>query len=164
MSAALDWKHRPEVRVGISDLGLSRDPNGTVVTHALGSCIGVFIYDPVVKVGGCLHYMLPVAKGRQGNPAQFADTGVPLLFEKAYALGATKSNLVVKVCGGAEMNADSDMFKIGKRNFTVLRKLFYRAGVVMAATDVGGHESRTGRLYLDTGKLIVTKGGKEWEL
>lgn len=161
MSAALSWRQRPEHRVGISDLAVTDDPDATVVTHALGSCIGVFLYDPVAVVGGCLHYMLPLAKGRRDNPAQFADTGVPLLFARAYALGATKRNLIVRVCGGAEMNADNDLFKIGKRNFTVLRKMFYQNGVVMAATDVGGGQSRTGRLWMSDGRLVVTRGGRE---
>lgn len=161
MSRARAWRKHPEHRVGISDLVVTRDANATIVTHALGSCIGVFIYDPVAVVGGCLHYMLPLSKGKAANPAQFADTGVPLLFSRAYRLGATKQNIIVKVCGGAEMNADKDMFRIGKRNFTVLRKIFYQNSVVMAATDVGGKTSRTGRLWMSDGALVVTKNGSD---
>ncbi|MBW2066957.1 MAG: chemotaxis protein CheX [Deltaproteobacteria bacterium] len=78
--------------VGVGDMKLSDDPQTVLVTHSLGSCIGLAIYDPLVRVGGLLHYMLPEssldrAKARE-NPYMFGDTGIPLLFKGAYDLGA----------------------------------------------------------------------------
>ncbi|MGZ3387730.1 MAG: chemotaxis protein CheD, partial [Isosphaeraceae bacterium] len=45
--------------VGISDLKVSNNPADSMITYALGSCIAVAVYDPVAKVGGLLHFMLP---------------------------------------------------------------------------------------------------------
>lgn len=93
--------------VGIGDCKVSDDPQAELVTYALGSCVGVMIHDPVTNVGGLLHFMLPESgidreKG-QRSPFKFADTGIPLLFQSAYAKGAEKSRLVVAVAGGAQM-------------------------------------------------------------
>ena len=80
--------------VGISDIKVSNNVNDVIVTYALGSCIGVVVYDPMAKVGGMLHYMLPDSTLDQNkaknNPAMFADTGIPLLFKTCYKLGAEK--------------------------------------------------------------------------
>lgn len=81
--------------VGIADARVSRDPDTVLVTYALGSCIAIAIHDPVVQVGGLLHFMLPESKGFAGDasstPFKFADTGIPMLFHEAYRLGAEKS-------------------------------------------------------------------------
>ncbi len=89
--------------VGVADMKVSRQPEEVLVTHALGSCLGVAVYDPVARVGGILHFMLPdssldPAKG-QSHPHMFADTGLPQLFRECYRLGAQKSRLRVKVAG-----------------------------------------------------------------
>ena len=116
---------------GIADMALTNDPDGTLVTFALGSCIGVTIFDPVAKVGGMLHLMLPQAscnpEKAQKLPCMFADTGVPLLFKKAYELGATKERMVVCAAGGAEILADESNFKIGTRNRTIAGMILQQA-------------------------------------
>ncbi len=156
------------ITVDIADLKVSNDPNATIVTYALGSCIAVIIFDPVVRAGGMIHYMLPLAstspEKAQKNPAMFADTGIPTLFKAAYELGCTKENLIVKVAGGGALYDDKGMFNIGKRNYTVLRKILWKNGVIISAEDVGGKKSRTARLYLNTGKVTVKSKGQELEL
>ena len=83
-----------ELIVGISDLKVSNNPGDVLVTYALGSCIGVAVYDPKARVGGLLHFMLPDssldANKAKATPAMFADTGIPLLFKSCYAIGAEK--------------------------------------------------------------------------
>lgn len=96
---------RPVI-VGIADCQISADPESVLVTYALGSCIAVAIYDPAARVAGMLHFMLPESgidpgKARE-RPFMFADTGVPLLFRRAYELGADKKRMVVRVAGGAQ--------------------------------------------------------------
>ena len=95
-----------KIVVGVADLAVTGDPSTTLVTYALGSCIGVTLYDPIAKVAGMLHFMLPNSKinGEKAGttPAMFADTGVPALFKQAYELGAVKSNLIVRATGGAD--------------------------------------------------------------
>jgi len=149
--------------VGVSDLAVSDDADATLITYALGSCIGVTVFDPTTRIGGMLHFMLPSSKGSpdkaRANPAMFADTGVPLLFKACYELGAKKSSLVVCAAGGAEILADDGHFKIGTRNRTILRKLFWKNSVLLAADDTGGTGSRTLSLHLDTGRIEIRSKG-----
>ena len=149
--------------VGVADLAVLRGPGVEIITHALGSCIGVTIFDPVTKVGGLLHFMLPDStineEKANGNPAMFADTGIPILFKKAYELGAKKENLIVCAAGGAEVLSDGGHFKIGSRNRTVLRKIFWKNNVLLSADDTGGNNSRTLHLSLTDGTVTVRNKG-----
>jgi chemotaxis protein CheD len=157
------------VVVGVSDCRISQDPEASLITYALGSCIAVAIHDPVARVGGLLHLMLPdstldAAKAAE-KPYMFADTGVPLLFRQAYAAGAVKSRLVVRIAGGAQVINDNGVFNIGKRNHLAVRKLLWRAGVLVASESVGGTESRTVRLEVGSGRFWLREAGaKEIEL
>jgi len=154
--------------IGISDCMVSNDTNAVLATHALGSCIGVVIYDPLARVGGLLHYMLPdsSADSRKGdgNPFMYADTGIPMLFHAAYAKGALKSRLIVTVLGGAQVISASDTFNIGKRNHLAMRKIMSKAGVMVHAEDVGGTAPRTVRLEVGTGRVLVSCGREQREI
>jgi len=156
------------ITVDISDFKVTSDPEATLVTYALGSCIAVMVHDPVRVAGGMIHYMLPLSETAPAKaaarPAMFGDTGVPLLFQSLYALGCDKRNLVVKVAGGGSLYDDKGLFSIGKRNYTVLRKLFWKAGVIIAAEDVGGAKSRTARLQIGSGRCTIASQGEEAEL
>ncbi len=153
------------VVVDIAGLAVSKDPTATLITYSLGSCIGVAIYDPVAKVGGMLHYMLPESQlapeKAQSNPAMFCDTGVPRLFRAAYELGAVKARLVVKVAGGSQLLDDNGTFNIGKRNYLALRKLFWKNGVMIQAEHVGGSLSRTLKLEVGTGLVTLKLRNQE---
>jgi chemotaxis protein CheD len=142
----------------------------SLITYALGSCLGITIHDPVAKVGGLLHVMLPLstidpAKAHE-NPYVYVDTGVPRLFMECYKIGAKKERLVVKVAGGACANGnnDDDYFQIGKRNFVMLRKLLWRNNVLLKSHDVGGSISRTMTLDIDTGLVLIKSQGHEVSL
>jgi len=152
-----------KIIVGIADMQMSKDPRSTLITYSLGSCIGVALYDPVAKVGGLLHYMLPDsqidAEKAKKNPWMFADTGIPLLFREAYKLGGEKQRMVVKVAGGAQIMDESGYFNIGKRNYMVLRKILWKNNVLIAAESVGGSVNRTLTLELSTGKVWVKTSG-----
>ncbi|NLX24300.1 MAG: chemotaxis protein CheD [Phycisphaerae bacterium] len=154
--------------IDIADLAVTNEPQATLVTHSLGSCIGITIWDPETHVGGMLHYMLPSSvispeKGK-AKPAMFADTGIPALFRAAYELGAVKKRMVVKVAGGSSLLDDKGTFNIGKRNYIALRKIFWKNGVLIESEDVGGAVSRTLRLNVGTGKVTVKRRDGEVEL
>jgi chemotaxis protein CheD len=161
--------------VGIADCQVSRDPASVIITHALGSCIAVSIYDPMTRVGGLLHFMLPESsldrEKAQKRPFMFADTGIPALFHAAYAAGAEKKRLIVRVIGGAQVLDSQGVFNIGKRNYLACKKILWSAGVLIDAEEVGGSASRTVRLDLANGKVhwrgsadldqeLVPKGAK----
>lgn len=154
-----------KIIVGMADMRITDDPNATLITYSLGSCIGVSIYDPVAKIGGLLHYMLPEAsldseKARQ-RPFMFADSGIPMLFKKSYELGAKKQRLQVKVAGGSQILDDNGYFNIGKRNYAALRKLFWKNNVMIDGEDVGGSVNRTMSLNMTDGKVLLKISGKE---
>jgi len=156
------------VVVDIADIKVSEDPEVQIITYALGSCIAVIVYDPTRRVGGMIHFMLPHSKvspdkARQ-KPAMFADLGVPMLFQEMYARGCQKKDLVVKVAGGAALYDDKGTFDIGKRNYTIMRKMFWKNNVIIAAEDVGGKKSRTVRLFVGTGRVTVRGNGEEADL
>ena len=140
----------------------------TLVTHALGSCLGLMIYDPVAGVGGLLHAMLPLSKINpekgQKNPYMFVDTGVPALFQQVYALGGEKKRLIVKAAGCGNPLGKNEMFKIGERNFTVLKKLLWKNNVLLKAQDVGGTVSRTVHFEMAGGQTLITSNGQKKEL
>jgi len=154
--------------VDIADSVVSADPNDTIITYSLGSCIGVTLWDPEVRVGGMIHYMLPESslspEKAKLKPAMFADTGIPALFRAAFDLGAVKKRLIVKVAGGSQLLDDNGTFNIGKRNFIMLRKLFWKNNVLIDADHVGGSISRTIRLNVGTGKVTLKTRDGEIEL
>jgi chemotaxis protein CheD len=138
-----------------------------LITYALGSCLGIAIYDPISNVGGLLHVMLPLstidlAKAAD-NPFMFVDTGVPRLFLDCYKAGARKERLMVKAAGGAcaNGNGDGDYFQIGKRNFVMLRKLLWKNGILLESHDVGGSASRTMSLEIGSGSVLIKSQGSE---
>jgi chemotaxis protein CheD len=148
-----------ELIVGISDLKVSKNQEDVLITYALGSCIGISVYDPKAKVGGLLHFMLPDstldANKAKAMPAMFADTGITLLFKSCYAIGAEKKRMIVKVAGGASILDDTNYFRIGQKNITAMRKIFWRNNVLIDSEDTGDHFNRTVKLELSNGRCIL---------
>lgn len=149
--------------VGVSDLRVSSNSHEIIITYALGSCLGIAMYDPAEMVGGLLHVMLPLSKSdpqkAMAKPAMYVDSGLNLLLNNMYRLGATKENIIISVAGGATMKraAKDDYFKIGKRNFTVFRKLLWKNGFMIANQDVGGTISRTMAIRMLDGVVTINK-------
>jgi len=139
-----------------------------LITHALGSCLGLMIYDPVARVGGLLHAMLPLSKinaeKAAEKPFMFVDTGVPRLFRAVYKLGGKKDRMVVKAAGCGRPLSNNEMFKIGERNYIVLKKILWKNNVLLDAEDIGGTASRTIHFELATGSIMVSSSNVKWEL
>jgi chemotaxis protein CheD len=154
--------------IGIGELSVSTAASMRITTHAVGSCIAVCVFDPAAHVAGMLHFLLPEAsinpERARTNPAVFADTGIPLLFQQAYRHGLTKHRAIVKLVGGADMAHTTGAFNTGKRNLLAARGLLWRNGVFVAAEDVGGTEARTVHMSVDDGRLQVISGRSLKEL
>ncbi|HZL57370.1 MAG TPA: chemotaxis protein CheD [Bryobacteraceae bacterium] len=154
-----------EIVVGMGDCRVAGLPALTLSTYALGSCIAVVVYDWKSKLGGLLHVMLPdssMDRARAGlNPYVYVDTGVPALFRRLRELGSSKGGARCCIAGGASMMADSAHFEIGKRNYLALKKSLWKMGVFVDQEDVGGSESRSVRLDLETGRVDLRKGTGE---
>lgn len=149
--------------IGVSDMKIGRGPNASLITYALGSCIAVLAYDPVVQVGGLLHFQMPESKGFEAqsvqNPYKFGDTGIKTLFDDLYALGAVKNRLVIGIFGGANMMRDEHVFQIGIRNTRTAKKMLWQFSLFIKHEDVGGTTNRTVSLDLDSGRMKMKKDG-----
>ena len=152
--------------VGVADMKVSAQKGDLLITHALGSCLGVTVYDPVASVGGMLHVMLPLSTidpvKAERNPFMFVDTGFPALLAECFETGAQRQSLEVRVAGGANSwnKEEGDFFQIGKRNLIVLRKLLWKNGLLLKSHDVGGSNSRTLSLEIGTGIVTIKSGGE----
>lgn len=154
--------------IGISDMKVSNSTDDILVTYSLGSCVGVTLYDPVARIGGMVHCMLPLSKTdpekAKNKPAMFTDTGVSALIQTALDMGAQKQRLIIKVAGAAQLMDENGTFRIGERNLTVLRKVLWKNNIIIAAEDVGGTIARTVFLHMDTGQTVVRSQRTEREL
>ncbi len=147
------------VVVGVGEMSVSNNPSITLSTYALGSCIGVVAYDPVYKVGGLLHLMLPESKispdKASAQPAMFADTGLPLLFRSLMGLKADLGRLRIFVAGGACVLTTNDTFRIGERNIRATSDFLSRNNLSVRQSAVGGTINRTVHLNIGNGAITL---------
>jgi chemotaxis protein CheD len=145
------------VVVGVGDVAVSNNPQVTLSTYALGSCIGVVAYDPLSRTGGILHLMLPDSsispEKAAAQPAMFANTGLPLLFRSLYGLKAERSRLRLFIAGGASVLAGKDSFKIGERNIRATLDYLSLQGFTFSDPAIGGTVNRTIHLVVGTGEM-----------
>jgi chemotaxis protein CheD len=152
----------PRIVLGIGEYGVSADTNAVIVTHALGSCIAVCLWDPAAHVAGMLHFLLPDSRVNPTRAAQqpgtFADLGIPLLFQAAYKLGAVKQRCIVKLVGGADVTGvqGQGLLEVGRRNQVAAKNLLWRNGVLIKAERLGGSEPRNVLLSVADGGLRIT--------
>ena len=125
--------------VGLGDMKTSSQKDDTLITFSLGSCIGLSLYDPIVKVGGLIHCMLPLSRTdpekASRDPCMFTDTGVAHLLQAVFDLGAERKRLVAKVGGAAKLHQNMKSFKIGERNYTVLRRVLWKNEVLITPSS-----------------------------
>ena len=156
------------IRVGMADYKVGRAPS-TLISYGLGSCIGISLYDTQAKVGGLLHIMLPDSTQARptDNPAKFADTGLPLMLKDVLELGASRTRLVAKIAGGAQMFAfanATDIMRVGARNAEAAKKILKEMNIRLLAEDTGGNYGRTVQINLNEGAYkvkTIDKGEKE---
>lgn len=152
-----------KISVGIADMKMTRQ-EGILITYALGSCIGVSFYDPMIKLGALLHIMLPEKSGaKDGNIYKFADTGIRETLRKLSAFGATKSRMVCKIAGGAkmfEMKGGGGLGNIGERNAQNVKRILMSEGLRVYSEDVGANYARTMLLDVATGQVYIRSAGR----
>lgn len=156
---------KTKVTVGISDARISNNISDVMITHSLGSCIGVCLYDHVNHIGAMLHYLLPSSKKGAGkameNPFKYCDTGMNVLLEKMESIGIKKRRLKVKLAGGGKMFTVTNNFDIGKRNYMAIRKFLWQNAMFIDAEDVGGSIPRTLKMSVADGSVVIHSKGKQ---
>ncbi|HHY79328.1 MAG TPA: chemotaxis protein CheD [Thermoanaerobacter sp.] len=146
-------------RVGMADAKVTQSP-GILTTIGLGSCVGIVLYDPITKVSGLVHIMLPYSNkmSDNSNKLKFADTGIQILIEEMVKLGANPKRLISKIAGGAQMfssKINSDIMNIGERNAVATKEVLGKLGIPIVAEDIGGNYGRTIEFYSEDGRLLV---------
>lgn len=153
------------IKVGMADLKVCVSPDG-LTTLGLGSCVGIAIRDPVTKIGGLAHVMLPdstAIHGSEGNIAKYANTGIVELVRQMEAKGAQKSRMKAKIAGGAMMFAfqnKSELVRVGDRNVEAAKKKLSELGIPILAEDTGSNYGRTVIFYPETGDYVIKAVGK----
>lgn len=153
------------IKVGMADLNVAKSPD-TLTTLGLGSCIGLTLYDPVAKIGGMVHYMLPDSTKLKGstNVAKFADTGIAELLNQILKIGAKRERLVAKIAGGAcmfEISGGSAIGNIGARNAAAAKEILANLGIPLIAEDTGLNYGRTVELKCENGDFVIKAVGKD---
>jgi chemotaxis protein CheD len=152
------------IKVGMADLKACKYPD-SLTTLGLGSCVGVALYDPLTKVSGLLHCMLPdsLQIKNNANKAKFADTGIDELIYQMEQLGACKSRLVAKMAGGAQMFAmttKNDSLRVGEHNIAAAKLRLEYYHIRLLAEDCGLNYGRTVEFYSENGDYIIKAVGK----
>lgn len=153
-------QHRIVV-VGLAEALCSANPNDVLVAYALGSCIGLALWDPAAKVGCLAHVLLPGPPGgklENGRyPAKFADSAVKYLIEQIGLLGGKKENLTAKIAGGATIIKGISLHDgdIGRANALAVTRSLREHGIEVKSAEVGGTTGKTMRLYISSGDVTV---------
>lgn len=153
------------IKVGMADLKTCKAPDG-VITLGLGSCVGIALRDPVLKIGGLVHIMLPDSKVIHTNNTileKFADTGIVELVKQLEAIGANRTRLVAKIAGGATMfqvQNRNEVMKIGDRNVAATIRKLEELNIKLLARDTGENYGRTVTFFPETGEFHIRSVGK----
>ncbi|MDD2968329.1 MAG: chemotaxis protein CheD [Lachnospiraceae bacterium] len=153
------------IKVGMADLKVCVAPDA-LTTLGLGSCIGIAIRDPITKIGGLAHIMLPDSTQIKNNTNlfKFADTGIDELVRLLILKGASKQRLVAKIAGGAQMFAfqnKSDLVRVGERNAEACKDKLKQLNIPLLAQDTGLNYGRTVVFFPETGNYVIKAVGKE---
>ncbi|NLY49112.1 MAG: chemotaxis protein CheD [Clostridiales bacterium] len=156
------------IKVGMADANVCKPPD-VITTLGLGSCVGIVLYDPSVKIAGLVHIMLPDSTKilNNSNKYKFADTGIDMLIEEMSRLGASKRKLVAKIAGGAQMfafNNNLEMMRIGDRNVEATKEKLKKLGIPILAEDTGENYGRTIEFDPETGLMTVKSFGRDLKI
>lgn len=153
------------IKVGMADLKICKSPDA-LTTLGLGSCVGIAVRDPVTKVGGLAHIMLPDSTRirNNSNVPKFADTGIVELVKQLVEAGASRSRLVAKIAGGAQMFAfqnKTDLVRVGENNVLASKEVLKNLKIPILAEDTGLNYGRTVIFYPETGDFVIKAVGKQ---
>ena len=157
------------VSLGLGEFAVSRDPEEVLVAYGLGSCVGISMIDPVARVAGLLHAVLPESlsntdEKESAATGKYVESGIENLIDAMIKQGANRSRIIVRVVGGANMLIAPGMknsFDIGTRNIEKTRATFQRLNMKIAVEEVGGNTGRTVRVYVADGRVTVRMIGEK---
>lgn len=154
------------ILVKLADSAANNNPHDTLFVYGIGSTLAVILYDEGVKVGGMLHFMFPNAAASSPKtddyPSMYADLGIPKLVKSCIELGGRQNALYAKLVGGAIMLGKGVAQCVSDGNISAARKILSKMGINVIAENTGGHQMRTVRLDIATGKVYLKQPGSNW--
>ncbi len=155
--------------VGLGEIKVSRNLGDVLVAYGLGSCVGIGLHDPVTRVSGLLHAILPSnPNGTLDTSAKYVDTGIPSMIDQMIRMGANKNRMVVRMAGGANMLVApgfSQVLNIGQRNVDNALIVLKALNLKLSSQETGGNIGRTVRFYVADGRMTIrTMGNQEREI
>jgi chemotaxis protein CheD len=156
------------ISLGLGECAISRNPEDVLVAYGLGSCLGISMIDPLTRIAGLIHAVLPgAANGLPSSDStshKYVDSGIEDLLAAVIKEGANKNRLIVRIVGGANMLVSPGMtnsFDIGTRNMETARKTLQRLNLKITAEEVGGHTGRTVHVYVADSRVTVRVIGEK---
>jgi len=159
------------IDVEMGEVKVSSCLTDTLMAYGLGACVGVCVYDPILRIAGLAHIVLPEYQAVSPNsnkerpqiaPGKFADSAIPFLIEEICRHGGEEHNLRATIVGGAHIFSPGaatggavSRLEIGQRNTAAVVKALERRGVTLLASDVGGCHGRTVQLRVSDGTVTV---------
>ena len=135
---------------------LFAEPDPYLVDTILGSCVAVCLYDPIKKIGGINHFMLPFWNGTGLASPKYGNIAIQKLVDKMLLMGSSRVNIQAKIFGGGEVvETKTNMFKIGERNIEVAQNMLKELNIKITGKSVGGKLGRKIRFNTETGVVLM---------
>jgi len=132
-----------------------------MIGTSLGSCIAVCLYDPLMKVGGMNHFMLPGKISLSENieqSARYGITAINSLLSEMLKTGAIKSNIIAKLFGGGAVLAlENKSTVIPDNNIRIARIMLEMEDIPIVEEDTGDKFIRKVFLDVATGNVYLKK-------
>lgn len=149
------------INVGIGEYAISNDVTSSLITHALGSCVGVIMYCPLNHYAAMAHIVLPSGDStrlEERHAAYFADDFLPRMLTGFSSMSHCSWKYTkVTLVGGADSGAINDFFLVGQRNLKVIRDILDARNIAYNDEETGGRYSRTVRIHIKDGEIKINK-------
>jgi len=130
------------------------------ITTVVGSCVAMFLFDPVLRVGGGNHYVLPMLGSPGSQSTRYGVVAVAELFRRIRALGCRESDLQAELVGGASIIPASEHIgaeSLGMKNVRIARQMLAERGIAVLAENTGGSRGRRVVFRTDSGEVLVRR-------
>lgn len=146
--------------VGVGKVVVTRE-NIVLRAIALGSCIGVSAYDPVEKIGGMAHIMLPGEALEQApDKTRYAADAIDKMVGQMIEAGSKLCDLEVCLVGAGNV-LDRDDDTICQSNIDSVRRILEDKGIDVKATALGGTQRRSVSVDIESGDIFYTEGNSK---